>query len=161
MGLSNEASINSGPFLRLQNPQGISNYLYSNELCVDGHYCFTFNNKDRFFKQNNPFSMKQHTLTEDQHIEVNMPLIFVKDPTNFINLYNPEYYLDDLGEAGWSCIVTNYRASPLYIKQGGCIWYSKTADVRTDDIVISKYATCRITLVSYDAMTYLWAITEI
>jgi hypothetical protein len=156
-----DGNLNTNPYLRLQNTNGFSNYLYFNELNAEGHSCFTLNNNERFFKQMNPFGFRQVELQDGDIIERDYPFVFCQG-VGTIKLRDPSNYLDDNGFAGWSCIVSNYYGNDLNIDiASASSWYAHSnGGGLSNPIVIGKWSTCRITLVysSIDSQ-YIWAVS--
>lgn len=148
------------PFIRLQNDTGLNNYLRFKGIYADGHFCFNLNNDQKFFKQQNPFSMTQTELLDGEYIEKYMPFVFAQNVTG-LKLRNYVEYLDDNGLVGWSCIVSNYSGAGITIDTNGLNWYSHSSGLNTNPIQMKKWATCRLTLV-YSSIDneYLWAFSE-
>ena len=159
--LSNDISVTE-PFLRLDNSIGnTTNYLAS-ALNQSSNQCYTFDNGTRFFKQNNPSSMKQYELVDGDFIEPYMPFVMIQNG-NAINLHRVGDYLDDIGNAGWSCIVSNYGGADLQIDiNDASSWYSMAfGGGQGNPMIIKKYTTIRITLV-YSSIDnqYIWSAPQ-
>jgi len=154
----NDSTLNSQPYIRMQDPTGLNNYYYRNAINADGHNCFTLENNEKFFKQNNPFSYKVYELSDGQKVEKYMSWIFVQNVTS-INLYSYTEYLDDNNGIGWSCTISNYSGISIDINTGGERWYSHTTGVSNSPIQLKKWSTCTFTLV-YSSIDneYLWAL---
>ena len=148
------------PFIRFQNSTGQNNYLKFGGIYTCGQFTFILDNKDRFMKQNNPFSMTQYELRDGDNIEKYMPFIFCQN-VNGIKLRPYTEYLDDNMLTGWSCIVSNYSGADLQIDTFGLSWYAHSHGNNGNPIYIKKFATCRITLVySSIDLVYLWAVSQ-
>lgn len=148
------------PFIRLQNDTGLNNYLRFRGIYADGHSCFNLNNDQKFFKQQNAFSMTQYELVDGDFIEKYMPFVFTQNNTGVLKLRTYTDYLDDNGLVGWSCIVSNYYGSDIQIDTNGLQYYSHFGGLNGSPIVFKKWATARITLV-YSSIDneYLWAVS--
>lgn len=162
--LNNDSFVSADPFLRLQNTNGTSNYLYFRELNADSHFNFILNNNQSFFKQMNPFGFQQYELVDGDHIEKYMPFVMIQNGGGAtLKLRDPTNYLDDNGLAGWSCIVSNYGGIDLNIDMASAAsWYahSNTGGMG-NPITIKKWVTCRLTLVysSIDSQ-FIWAVSQ-
>lgn len=157
--LITDSTSNAQPYIRMQNASGLNNYYYQNSINADGHNCFVLDNNEKFFKQVNPFSFKQYELLDGDFIEKYMPFVFVQNISS-IKLYDYTQYLDDNGDVGWSCIVSNYTGSDIQIDTHGLNYYSHFGGLNPGPITFKKWATARITLVysSIDA-EYLYAVS--
>jgi hypothetical protein len=147
------------PFIRLQNINGLNNYIKYGGIYADEHVCFNLDNGNRFMKQNNPFSFKQYELSDGEYIEKYMSFVFVQG-VSVLKLYKQTEYLDDSALSGWSCIISNYGGDIL-IDTFGLRYYSNWTNVGSDgSIPFKKNSTCRITLV-YSSIDneYLWAVS--
>lgn len=150
------------PFISMRSSGGYTNYLNWGGIVADRHYCYTFDNNERFFKQQNPFSFKYTELGDGAYIEANFPFVFTQTG-NVLKLYDPSTYLDDLGYAGWSCIISNYTVGTLNIDiASASSWYSHSSGGRqSNPITINKWVTCRITLCYSSLDTqYIWAVSQ-
>jgi hypothetical protein len=87
--INNNSSLSTEPYIRMQNSIGISNYYNQSNINADGNHCFTFNNNEKFFKQNNPFSFLNYELNDGDYIEKHMPFIFIQN-VNYLKLYNKD-----------------------------------------------------------------------
>lgn len=148
------------PFIRLQNVNGLNNRIKYSGIYADGHYCFNLNNDNKFFKQQNAFSMQQYELFDGEYIEKYMPLIFAQN-VNTLKLRDYTEYLDDNGLVGWTIIVSNYSNFDLNIDAFGLRWYAHNGGLSTSPIVVKKWVTVRITLV-YSSIDneYLYAVSQ-
>lgn len=148
------------PFIRLQNDTGLNSYVRFRGIYADGHSCFNLNNDQKFFKQQNAFSMTQYELVDGDYIEKYMPFVFTQNNTGVLKLRPYTDYLDDNGLVGWSCIVSNYYGSDIQIDTNGLQYYSHFGGLNGSPIVFKKWATARITLV-YSSIDneYLWAVS--
>jgi hypothetical protein len=159
--LTNDSTVSPTPFIKMTETSGLVNTFSWGELNADGHYCYTFNNNERFFKQQNPFSFRQVELLDGDYIERSHPFIFVQ-AVSTLKLRDPADYLDDNGNAGWSCVVSNYSGSDLNIDIGVVAfgWYSHAYGFGTNPIIFNKFATARITLTYSSAdLQYRWAVS--
>jgi hypothetical protein len=158
--ISNDITVEE-PLISMTNSVGHANYLRFNELNADGHYCYSFKNNERFFKQHNPFSFKAHSLPDNSHIEKHYPFVFCENIIQ-LSLYSHDEYLDDDGDVGWSCIVSNYGAGDLIINiPSPSTWYSNlNGGQQPSPIYIRSWATCRITLVYSLVDGYVWAVSQ-
>jgi hypothetical protein len=161
--ISNDLTVaNPEPYIELVNSVGESNKYNYGGLVASGASCYSFDNGNRFFKQNNPFSFKHWEIVDGDSIEAYMPFVMVQNASG-IRLRRVSDYLDDLGEAGWSCVVSNYGNNTLTIDiSDASSWYSYSAGTgQGNPITINKCATCRITLVySSTDMQYVWAVSQ-
>lgn len=149
------------PFVNLRDNDGLPTFLKCRQLNQDGHYCFTFENNERFFKQNNPFSLKQYSLFNGDFIEKFMPFVLMEDGVTGLKLREYIEYLDDNGQVGWSCIVSNMNGGVVQIDTGGIDWFAHSNGLSGNPININKWATCRITLIySQNLSVYRWAVSE-
>lgn len=159
--ISNDINVGE-PFIQLTNSGGHANYLRFNSLNADGHYCYSFTNNERFFKQNNPFSFRQVELLLGDYIEKDYPFVFCQNVLS-IKLRPVSEYLDDLGNAGWSCIVSNYSGGDLNIDMNDASsWYSfSNGSGLGNPITLNKWVTCRITLI-YSSIDnqFIWAVSQ-
>lgn len=159
--LSIDTNISADPFLRLQNTNGLSNYLYFSELNADTNYNFKLNNNNSFFKILNPMSYNVYTPNDGDFIEKYFPFVLCDNITG-LKLYSPSNYLDDNSNPGWSCIISNLSGGPVNIDTGGYQWYDHRSGLQTNPINIAKWATCRITLL-FSSVTigdYVWAVSQ-
>ncbi len=158
--LVNDVSVSATPFIRMQNAVGVSNYYNQNGIIADGIECFHFDNGNRFFKQHNPCSFEITNAFDGMYIEKNMPFIFADD-LSVLKLYDPPIvYLDDSGNAGWSCIISNYKGSDILIDVGNLVAYSHSQGVVQNSFTLKKWSTCRCTLVyATSSNSYLWAVS--
>jgi hypothetical protein len=155
--INTNGNISSEPFVRLQNTNGISNYYNQNSISANSNNCFVFNNNEKFFKQNNPFSYTIYYLNDGDYIEKHYPFIFCQN-INVIKLFGPSNYLDDNNNAGWSCLVSNYSTSDIQIDTAGLDWFSHFNGYSSNPIYIKKWVTCRLTLIfSQIDNNYIWA----
>ena len=152
----------SEPFIELVNSVGKSNKYNFSGLVSSESYCYSFDNENRFFKQNNPFSFRHHEIFDGDYIYQYMPFVMIQNG-NGIKLFKVSTYLDDNGFAGGSCIVSNYGGGTLQIDiNDASSWYSHDAGGnQSNPIVLKKWVTCRITLVysSIDSQ-YVWAVSQ-
>jgi hypothetical protein len=159
--LTNDSTVSPTPFIKMTETSGLVNTFSWGELNANGHYCYTFNNNEKFFKQQNPFSFRQVELADGDFIEKDYPFVFCQ-ALSTIKLRDPADYLDDNGLAGWSVIVSNYSSVDLSIDIGCVVfgWYSHASGFGTNPIVFKKWATCRITL-TYSSvdLQYRWAVS--
>ena len=147
------------PFIRMRNIDGINNYYYRNSINADTSNCFIFDNNQRFYKQQNPFSFNYYTLDNDGTIEKYMSFVYCYNLSG-ISLNNPNEYLDDNGFAGWSCIVSNHSGNELNIKSS-TNWYAQFNGEQSSPIIINKWATCRITLIFNTSLNeYFWSVSQ-
>lgn len=149
------------PFIRLQNVNGLNNYIRYRGIYADGHFCFNLNNDNKFMKQQNAFSLQQYELIDGEFIEKYMPFVFAQNLPTGLKLYPANDYLDDAGLAGWSFIISNYSGGSINIDTTGLNWYAHSNGLNANPIVINKWVTCRITLV-YSSIDneYLWAVSQ-
>ena len=149
------------PFIRFQNSTGQNNYLKFGGIYADGHFTFNLDNNERFFKQNNPMSMTQYTLANGDYIEQYMPLVFSENPSGGLKLRPYTEYLDDNGNSGWSCIISNFDGGDLQVDTNGLGWFSHSNGNNANPVIVKKWATCRLTLVYSSASSvYLWALSQ-
>ena len=156
--LTNDISLTPEPTIRFQNSSGLNNYINFSGINADGHYNFNLNNNERFFKQNNPFSFSVYTANDGDYIEKNYPFVLA-DNISVLKLYNPANYLDDNGNPGWSCLISNLSGSDIQIDTAGYQFYSHANGLQGGPIIFNKWSTGRITLV-YSSSTvgdYIWA----
>ena len=156
--LTNDISLTPEPTIRFQNSSGLNNYINFSGINADGHYNFNLNNNERFFKQNNPFSFSVYTANDGDYIEKNYPFVLA-DNISVLKLYNPANYLDDNGNPGWSCLISNLSGSDILIDTAGYQFYSHANGLQGGPIIFNKWSTGRITLV-YSSSTvgdYIWA----
>jgi len=146
------------PQIRLQNSTGLNSYLRFSELNADGHYCYNLTNNEKFFKQNNPFSFSVYTANDGEYIEKNYPFVLA-DNISVLKLYNPTTYLDDNGNPGWSCLISNLSGSDIQIDTAGYQFYSHANGLQGGPLIFNKWSTGRITLVfsSSTVGDYIWA----
>jgi hypothetical protein len=160
MELSNDVNINAEPFIRMRNNVGLDNYYYRSSINADGHNNFTFENNNSFFKQNNAFSYLTYKPNDGDFIEKNYSFVYCYN-LSVIKLYNPANYLDDNGNDGWSCLISNHNGSDLDIDTAGFDWYSHAGGQQSNPIKIPKYATCRITLINSAGIgNFIWAVSS-
>jgi hypothetical protein len=158
--VNNDFTATSEPYIRMKNSSGLNNYYNRNSINADGHNCFTLNNNERFFKQNNPFSFLTYKLNDGDYIERSYPFVYCYN-LSVIKLYNPADYLDDSGNDGWSCIVSNHNGVDMQIDTAGYDWYSHSNGLVGNPIQLKKYATCRITLINSTGYgNYIWAVSQ-
>ena len=159
--LSNDINVYSEPFLRLRNQNGSDNYLRFSELNVDQHINFSFNNNQSFFRQMNPFSFNTYNANDGDFIEKFMPFV-VADNITTLKLHNPSDYLDNNGNYGWSCIVSNISGGDVQIDTSGYQWYAHSNGLQGGPIDLNKWSTARLTLVfSYNTVgDYVWALSQ-
>ena len=159
--LTTDKTINANPYLQLIDTNGISNYLYFNEINADSQYCFSFNNNNRFFKQLNPFSQKVFTANDGDFIEASYPFVLADNITS-LKLYPPSTYLDDSSSPGWSCIVSNCNGVDVQIDTSGYQWYAHSNGLGAGPITLKKWATVRITLLFSTSTVgdYVWAVSQ-
>jgi hypothetical protein len=126
------------------------------ELNVNCEKSFIFDNSGNFFKLNNPLSLKQKDLNENDYIEKNNPLIVCNDAKN-INLRNCINYLDDKFNAGWNTIICNNTENKLYVNTSGTkVIYN---GIINNEIVIEKFTTKKIILIYNNKEdNYLWTV---
>jgi len=118
---------------------------------------FTLDNGKNFFKLNNAISMKQKNLEENEYIEKNYNLVVCQNTSN-IKLRNYVNYLDEELKAGWTCQISNISNTDLNISTDGLKWFGNRY-LNTNDIIIEKYSTKKITLIYSDIdNNYLWAL---
>jgi hypothetical protein len=160
--LTNDSTVSPTPFIKMTESSGLVNTFSWGELNADGNYCYTFNNNEKFFKQQNPFSFRQVELFDGDTIEKDYPFVFAQNVST-LKLRDPPDYLDDNGLAGWSVIVSNYSGSSINIDiASASSWYSHSnGGGQLNPIVLKKWATCRFTLV-YSSIDneYIWAVAE-
>jgi hypothetical protein len=160
--LTNDSNVSPTPFIKMTDSSGLVNTFSWGELNADGHYCYTFNNNEKFFKQQNPFSFRQVELFDGDPIEKEYPFVFAQNVST-LKLRDPPEYLDDNGLAGWSCIVSNYSGATINIDIAtASSWYAHSSGGgQLNPIVLKKWATCRLTLV-YSSIDneYIWAVSE-
>lgn len=158
--LVNDVNIDAEPYIQFQNVTGIDNKIKFSGIYADGHYNYILDNDTRFFKQQNPFSFKFTELFDGDYIEKYMPFVFSQNITA-LKLRNYIEYLDDNSNVGWSCIVSNYSGVSININTDGLNWYAHSDGVGGGQIILKKWATCRITLVYSSIDTeYLWAVSQ-
>jgi hypothetical protein len=158
--LSNDVNINAEPFIRMTNNIGYNNYYYGNSINADSNNNFTFNNNESFFKQNNAFSYLTYKANEGDSIEKNYSFIYCYQLSG-IKLYGPTHYLDDNGNDGWSCIISNHHNLNMNIDTSDFDWYSRNSGQQNNPIIISKWTTCRITLIyNPSVISYIWAVSQ-
>ena len=77
-------------------------------------------------------------------------------------MYTPTNYLDDNGNPGWSCLVSNLSGNDIQIDTAGYQWYAHSNGLVSGPIDIKKWATCRITLLFSNNTVgdYLWAVSQ-
>jgi hypothetical protein len=142
----------------MRNNIGIDNYYYSNSINANSNNNFTFNNNESFFKQNNAFSYLTYKANEGDSVEKHYSFVYCYQLSG-IKLYGPDNYLDDNGGDGWSCIISNHHNVNMNIDTSDVNWYSKNMGEQNNPIIISKWTTCRITLI-YNPIGYIWAVSQ-
>lgn len=159
--INNDISV-SEPYIRLDDSLG-RRTIYSNvSITADSEYCYTLDNGTRFLKQQNPFSFKNYELLDGGYIEPYMPFVMIQNG-DAIKLHRVGDYFDDNGEAGWSCIVSNYGGGDIQIDiADASSWYAfPYGGGQANPINLKKWGTCRITLI-YSSIDdqYIWAVSE-
>lgn len=158
--LTNDYTVSPTPFIQMTESSGLVNTFSWGELNANGHYCYTFNNNEKFFKQQNPFSFRQVELFDGDFIEKDYPFVMIQNGST-LKLRDPTEYLDDNGNAGWSCIVSNYGGNSIQIDiASASSWFAHSnGGGQANPIDFSKWSTARITLVysSIDSQ-YVWAV---
>jgi hypothetical protein len=158
--ISNDVNISAEPYIRMRNNVGLDNYYYRSAINADGHNNFTFENNNSFFKQNNPFSFLTYKLNDGDYIEKNYSFVYCYNLT-VIKLYNPTNYIDDNGNDGWSCIVSNHSGSDIQIDTAGFDWYAHSHGQQPNPIQLKKWSTCRITLINSPGYgDFIWAVSQ-
>ena len=159
--LTNDTSIYTEPTIRMQNNTGLNNYINFSGINADGHFNFNFNNNEKFFKLNNPFSYNIYTANDGDYIEKNYPYVLA-DNITVLKLYNPNNYLDDAGNPGWTCMISNLSGSDVQIDTAGFQWFAHSNGLNSSPIILKKWATCNLTLL-YSSSTvgdYVWALSQ-
>jgi hypothetical protein len=157
--ISNDIS-GSEPFIRIDDSAGRPTLYYNYGITSDSGFCYTLNNGTRFLKQQNPFSFKFTELLDGDTIEPYMPFVMVQNVSG-INLRKVSEYVDDLGEVGWSCIISNYGNSITVDISNASGWYGgASSGLDANPIVIRQFCTVRITLVYSRSDGYIWAVSR-
>jgi len=157
--LTNDTSIYTEPTIRMQNNTGLNNYINFSGINADGHFNFNFNNNEKFFKLNNPFSYNIYNANDGDYIEKNYPYVLA-DNITVLKLYNPNNYLDDAGNPGWTCMISNLSSSDIQIDTAGFQWFAHSNGLNSSPIILKKWTTCNLTLL-YSSSTvgdYVWAL---
>jgi hypothetical protein len=158
--LNNDSNVTAEPIIRFQNTLGSNNLIKYSGIYANSNNCFNLDNSTKFLKQNNPFSFNYYRLNDGDYIEKYYPFVYCFN-ISAIKLYSPSEYLDDNGNAGWSCLISNHSGNDFQIDTAGYDWYSHSHAQQANPIILKKFATCRITLIyNSDYGTYFYAVSE-
>ena len=159
--ITNDINLYSEPTIRFQNNTGLNNYINFSGINADGHFNFNFNNNERFFKQNNPFSFNVYNANDGDFIEKSYPFVNA-DNITLLKLYPPTDYLDDNGNPGWSTIISNISGSDVLIDTAGYQWFAHSNGLQSSPIIFKKWVTCRLTLLFSNSTVgdYVWSLSQ-
>ena len=151
------------PSLSLKNEFNHETLYTPHSIIADGHQNFRLKNPNTFMFTEAPIGYKLYYVEQDGFIEKYHPFVVMDSGITFIRFRDPSEYVTSTDSAtGFSVIVTNLNGQDVEIETAGTSWYSHNAQMNGGGtITITKYSTCRITLVySPSYGNTFWAVSQ-